>query len=80
MEIFSEFFLKYEEFVSKSINDSNIDLEMFPSSKVRQLAKEMESSKSAARHIKQVASDPKAAQVNLIRHQITELPPSKSKR
>ena len=39
------FFLKDEEFVSKTINDSNIDLETFPGSKVRQLAKKMESSK-----------------------------------
>ena len=53
------FFLKHKEFVSKTINDSNIDLDMFPASKVRQLAKKMESSKSTARHIKAVASDPK---------------------
>ena len=33
------FFLKDEEFVSKTINDSNIDLERFPASKVRQLTK-----------------------------------------
>ena len=48
------FFLKDEEFVSKTINDSNIDLDKFPASKVRQLAK-MESSKSTAKHIKVVA-------------------------
>ena len=51
------FFLKQEEFVSKTINDSNIDLDKFPASKVRQLAKKMESSKVTTRHIKQVASD-----------------------
>ena len=62
-------------FVPKTINDSNIDLEKFPASKVRQLAKKMESSKSTARHIKQVAGDPQAAQVNLM----SDLPPSKSK-
>ena len=73
------FFLKDEEFVSKTINDSNIDLLKFPASKVRQLARKMESSKSTARHIKQVASDPNVAQVNLMRHQRTDLPPSKSK-
>ena len=39
------FFLKDEEFVSKTINDSNIDLYKFPASKVRQHAKKMESSK-----------------------------------
>ena len=48
-------------------------------SKVRQLAKKMESSKSTTRHIKAVASDPKAAQGNLIRHQRIDLPSSKSK-
>ena len=73
------FFLKGEEFVSKAINDSNIDLEKFPASKVRQLAKKMESSKSTARHIKQVASGPQVAQVNLMRHQRTDFPPNKSK-
>ena len=72
-------FLKDEEFVSKTINDSNIDLDKFPASKVRQLAKEMESSKSTTRHIKTVASDPQAAQVNLMRHQRTDLPLSKAK-
>ena len=34
------FFLKDEEFVSKTINDSNKDLEKFPAIKVRQLNKE----------------------------------------
>ena len=38
--------------LSKTINDSNIDLEKIPASKVRQLAKRLESSKSTARHIK----------------------------
>ena len=73
------FFLKDEEFVSKTINDSNIDLETIPASKVRQVAKKMESSKSTVRHIKQVASDPQAAQVNLMRHQRTDLQLSKSR-
>ena len=40
-EIYSGFFLKDEEFVSKTINGSNIDFEKFPASKVRQLAKEI---------------------------------------
>ena len=52
------FFLRDEEFVSKTINDSNIDLEIFPASKVRQLAKKLESSRSTARHIKKMSSDP----------------------
>ena len=51
----------------------------FPVSKVRQLTKKMELSKSTACHIKQVASDPQAAQVNLMRHQRTDLPQSKCK-
>ena len=73
------FFLKDKDFVSKTINDSNTDLEKFPASKVRQLVKKMESSKSTTRHIKAVASDSQVAQVNLLRHQRTDLPPSKSK-
>ena len=40
----------------------------------------MESSTATAKHIKQVASDPQAAQKNLRSHQCTELPPSKFKR
>ena len=74
------FFLKTEEFVSKKINDSNTDQNRFPASKVRQLAKKMESSKVTARHIKQVASDPEMAQINLMRHQCTDLPASKHKK
>ena len=66
--------------LSVKINDSNIDLEKFPSSKVRQLAKRLESSKSTARHIKKMSSDPQATQVNLLRHQWTKTPPSKAKR
>ena len=53
------FFLKDEEFVSKTINDSNIDLDKFPTSKVRQLKKKMESLKGTTRHIKQVVSAPR---------------------
>ena len=39
------FFLHDEEFVSKTISDGSVDLEKFPASKVRQLAKKLESSK-----------------------------------
>ena len=74
------FFLKDEDFVSCTINDSNIDLDKFPASKVRQLAKKLESSKSIAKHIKQVSSEPQATQVNLLRHQCTELALSKFQR
>ena len=74
------FFLKDEEFVSKTINDSNIDLDKFPASKVRQLAKKLASSKSTAKHIKQISHEPQAAKVNLMRHQCTELPHNKFQR
>ena len=70
---------QYVLWCSKTINDSNVDLEKFPVSKVRHLAKKMESSESAARHIKAVASDPQMTQVNLMKHQRTDLPSSKSK-
>ena len=73
-------FLRDEEFVSKTINDSNIDLNKFPATKVRKLSKKIESSKATAKHIKQAASNPQAAQINLMCHKCTELPPSKFKR
>ena len=63
------FFLKDEEFVSKAINNNSVDLEKSPTSKVRQFAKKMEASKATVDHIKHIASDPKAAQINLMRHQ-----------
>ena len=74
------FFLRDEEFVSKTISDGSVDLDKFPASKVRQLAKKLESSKATACHIKQVAGDPQAAQINLLRHQCTELPTGKYKK
>ena len=74
------FFLKEGEYVSKTIKDSNIDLDKIPISKVRQLAKKMESSKATARHIKQVASDPHAAQINPMWHLCTDLPAGKQKK
>ena len=60
------FFLKDEEFIPKTINDSNIDPDKFPAGKARQLAKKMESSKVTTRHTKQVASDPQVAQITLM--------------
>ena len=76
------FFFRDDEFVSKTINDSNIDLEKIPASKVRQFAKRLESSKckSTARHIKKMPSEPQATQVNLLRHQRTEIPTNKAQR
>ena len=74
------FFLWDEEFVSRTISDGSVDLDKFLSSRVRQLAKKLESSKATAHHIKQVAGDPQAAQINLLRHQCTELPAGKYKK
>ena len=68
------FFMRDEDFVTKTINEGNVDIQKFPASKVRQLAKKMESSKAMAKHIRQVAGDTPAAQVQLMRHQRTQLP------
>ena len=58
----------------KTINEGNIDIQKFPASKVHQLVKKMESSKVMAKHIRQVAGDILAAQVQLMQHQHTQLP------
>ena len=47
---------------------------------MRQLTKKVESSKATAHHIKQVVGDPQAVQINLLRHQHTELPAGKYKK
>ena len=77
---FSVFFLRDEEFVSRTISDGSVDLDKFPASRVRQLAKMLDSSKATVGHIKQVAGDPQAVQINLLRHQCTELPTGKYKK
>ena len=59
------FFLKDEDFVSRTISDGSIDLDKFPVSRVCQLAKKLESSKATVRHIKQVSGEPQAAQNQL---------------
>ena len=74
------FFMKDEDFVSRIINGGSVDLDKFPASKVCQLAKKMESSKTTARHIRQVAGDPQAAQINSMCHQCTELSSGKNKK
>ena len=61
------------------LNEGCADLEQYPASKVRQLAKKLESSKATARHIKQATTHPQAAQINLLRHQWTELAHKKMK-
>ena len=68
------FFMKDEDFVTKKINEGNVDLQKFPTSKVQQLAKKMESSKATAKHIRQVAGDLPVAQIQLMWHQCTQLP------
>ena len=45
------FFMKDEDFVTKTINEGNVNIQKFPASKVQQLAKKMESSKATAKHI-----------------------------
>ena len=52
----------------------------FPASKVRQMAKKLESSQSTARHIKKMSSEPQTNQIHLLRHQRIDLPPSKFQR
>ena len=74
------FFLKDESFVSKTLNEGHVELSKFPASKVRQMAKKLESSQATAKHMRQVTKDPQATQINLLRHQRTELPPSKFQR
>ena len=68
------FFMKDEDFVTRTINKGNVDIQQFPASKVTQLAKKMESSKATAKHIRQVAGDLPVAQIQLMQHQCTELP------
>ena len=41
------------------------------------LQRRWDASKATVGHIKQIASDPQAAQINLMRHQQTYLPPGK---
>ena len=67
------FFLHNEDFVSRTITEGSVDLDKFPTSRVRQLAKKFESSKATLHHIKQVTGDPQAAQISLMQHQQTEL-------
>ena len=74
------FFMHDEEFLSKTINEGDVDLDKFPASKARQLAKRIESPMATACHIKQVAGDPQAAQINLLRYQHTKLPAGKYKK
>ena len=62
------------------MNEGSVDLDKFPASKVHQLAKKYESSKAIARLIKLVASEMQATQIQLMRHQCTELSNGKYKK
>ena len=53
------FFLKDESFVSKALNEGHVELNKFPASKVRQMAKKLESSQLTAGYIK-MSSEPQA--------------------
>ena len=66
--------------MSKTLNEGNVELNKFPTSKVRQMAKKLESSQSRARHIDKMSSEAQATQIHLLRHQRTELPPTKFQR
>ena len=74
------FFLRDEEFVCKLTMTTKLMLKNFPASKVRQLAKRLASSKSTAKHIMKMSSDPHTTTVNLLRHQSTDIPPNKAQR
>ena len=65
--------------MSKTLNKGCADLEQYPASKAHQLAKKLESSKATVRYIKQATSNPQSAQINLLRHQQTELAHKKKK-
>ena len=67
------FFLKDEDFVSRTISDGSVDLDKFPAGRVWQLPKKLKSSKATVRHIKQVSGEPQATQIDILRHQRTEL-------
>ena len=55
--------------MSRTITEGCVYLDMFPTSRVRQLVKKFESSKATVHHIKHIAGDPQAAQINLLLHQ-----------
>ena len=66
-----------EDLVSRTITEGCVNLDKFPASRVWQLVKKFKSSKATVHHIKQVAGDLQATQINLMRHQRTELPTNK---
>ena len=79
-KIFFWFFLSNESFISKTLDEGHVNLNKFLASKVRQMTKKLESSQATAKHMKQVTKEPHGTQIYLLRHQRTELPPSKAQR
>ena len=74
------FFMTDNEFIAKTINEGNTDLAQYPVTKVKQMAKKLESSKATAKHIKQHTSNIQgAAQINVLWHNHTSLPPKRKK-
>ena len=57
---------KYPPEMAKILHRDIFDIQKFPASNVCQLAKKMESSKVTAKHIRQVAGNLPAAQVQLM--------------
>ena len=55
-DIFS-FFSNDESFVSKTLNEGHVELNKFPASTLRQLAKKMKSLQTTAKHMMQVTRD-----------------------
>ena len=74
------FFLSNESFISKTLDEGHVSLNNLPASRVRQMAKKLEGLQATAKHMKQVTNEPHATQRNLLRHQRTELPPTKFQR
>ena len=68
------FFLCDGDFASRTITEGSVDLDKFPASRICHLVKKFQSSKATVLHIKQVAGDLQATQINLMGHQQTELP------
>ena len=61
------FFMTDNEFIDKTINEGNTDLAQYPTAKVQQMAKKLESSKATAKHIKQHTSNMQgAAHINVL--------------
>ena len=72
------FFLSDKDFITKTLSDAKSDIKAYPASKVRQLAKQIESNKATANYLKSSSSTANT-QVHLMRHQRTEISNKKKK-